>query len=109
MAVLKGSAFLGAGTVAGRGCIMCAIAIVLRDDRGLELIPPIKTVFLPFIAIVLRDDRGLELEFNPLKQLIPPDCDRSSGRSRIGTVNYLTARSCRVYCDRSSGRSRIGT
>ena len=37
MVVFWGFAFGGAGTVAGWGCIMGAIAIVLRGDRGLEL------------------------------------------------------------------------
>ena len=36
-------------------------------------------------------------------------CDRSSGRSRIGTrLNHECQNTFR-YCDRSSGRSRIGT
>ena len=36
------------------------------------------------------------------------DCDRSSGRSRIGTETAATLTRS-INCDRSSGRSRIGT
>ena len=36
MVVFWGFAFGGAVTVAGRGCILCAIAVALRGDRGLE-------------------------------------------------------------------------
>ena len=38
------------------------------------------------------------------------NCDRSSGRSRIGTGSFLLFSGCAgTDCDRSSGRSRIGT
>ena len=41
------------------------------------------------IAIVLRGDRGLELQLQ--RCVVPPNhCDRSSGRSRIGTIFLLT-------------------
>ena len=40
---------------------------------------------------------------------MPDDCDRSSGRSRIGTGKTLSASLSPGHCDRSSGRSRIGT
>ena len=59
------------------------IAIVLRGDRGLELLRPGQVSSL-CIAIVLRGDRGLE----PLlagRACFFLHCDRSSGRSRIGT------------------------
>ena len=36
MDVFWGFAFEGAETVAGRGCMMGAIAVALRGDRGLE-------------------------------------------------------------------------
>ena len=36
-------------------------------------------------------------------------CDRSSGRSRIGTTVDITSHTDQIDCDRSSGRSRIGT
>lgn len=38
MDVFWGFAFEGAETVTRRGCIMGAIAIALRGDRGLELL-----------------------------------------------------------------------
>ena len=60
------------------------------------------------IAIVLRGDRGLELNFD-VAQRTNKDCDRSSGRSRIGTLRRIGPIAFRTYCDRSSGRSRIGT
>ena len=46
------------------------------------------------IAIVLRGDRGLEQFAPPEPQKLLPDCDRSSGRSRIGTAQLI----CLVNC-----------
>ena len=63
MVVLEGSAFWGAGTVAGRGCIMCAIAIVLRGDRGLEHI--YRSLFA-FRFQILRSFFGAIEDWNPL-------------------------------------------
>ena len=40
MDVFWGFAFEGAETVAGRGCMMGAIAVALRGDRGLEPLLP---------------------------------------------------------------------
>ena len=37
------------------------------------------------IAIVFRGDRGLELFLSDLQSAINANCDRLSGRSRIGT------------------------
>ena len=62
MVVFWGFAFGGAVTVAGWGCMMGAIAVALRGDRGLE-----------------RYDHGL-------LRWITNHCGRSSGRSRIGTL-----------------------
>ena len=59
------------------------------------------------IAIVLRGDRGLEQALDQGVKLTVY-CDRSSGRSRIGTCRCHWS-SSQKNCDRSSGRSRIGT
>ena len=70
------------------------IAIVLRGDRGLELLE-YRLPSGPSIAIVLRGDRGLELDLiSEAGQAI--DCDRSSGRSRIGTI-YLNSNKMRRF------------
>ena len=60
------------------------IAIVLRGDRGLEQDTIDFAHNLVKIAIVLRGDRGLE-QAQKKARLDRQDCDRSSGRSRIGT------------------------
>ena len=83
------------------------------------------------IAIVFRGDRGLE-RLARYKATGRKDCDRLSGRSRIGTTapvvagGYAPLRSSFgaiedwnhdgrsvarsfAHCDRLSGRSRIGT
>ena len=59
------------------------------------------------IAIVFRGDRGLERR-EDLSSEARKDCDRLSGRSRIGTT-LSHALKTSLYCDRLSGRSRIGT
>ena len=61
------------------------IAIVLRDDRGLERLKSDVIAALKKIAIVLRDDRGLEPIALKQPTIEIRNCDRSSGRSRIGT------------------------
>ena len=103
-------AFEGAETVAGRGCMMGAIAVALRGDRGLERIGVrspatlfldcgrssgrsrigtneliIAATLVSAIAVALRGDRGLEQEANHDMRRSRGDCGRSSGRSRIGT------------------------
>ena len=61
------------------------IAIVLRGDRGLEQTPTSQPLDHPEIAIVLRGDRGLEQQNSDRADRVQSNCDRSSGRSRIGT------------------------
>ena len=114
-------------------CIRLLIAIVLRGDRGLELVKRVSVSRSSWIAIVLRGDRGLEPGCNNTKiqrrihiaivlrgdrglELCRTNvglrfghCDRSSGRSRIGTGISDVWTVIVGYCDRSSGRSRIGT
>ena len=67
--------------------------------------------------VILADVLGLRSFFGAIEDwnfvavalgLLTVDCDRSSGRSRIGTKTQLHPR-LRRHCDRSSGRSRIGT
>ena len=43
------------------------------------------------------------------RSLMFKNCDRSSGRSRIGTLESYVEGLNPENCDRSSGRSRIGT
>ena len=84
------------------------IAIVLRGDRGLEPLSRRSELIGRLIAIVLRGDRGLERVVADDDPVFVQHCDRSSGRSRIGTY-HSPYHLKRQDCDRSSGRSRIGT
>ena len=84
------------------------IAIVFRGDRGLE----------PGSLRPLTPGRGLRSSFGAIEDwnrdwnprgLANGNCDRLSGRSRIGTRRASKKLSAIPYCDRLSGRSRIGT
>ena len=93
------------GISAGEQTILRSFFGAIEDWNYLKELPE----KVQKIAIVLRGDRGLEQD--RIREIVNRVgyCDRSSGRSRIGTKSRPLGIVGSEDCDRSSGRSRIGT